>query len=46
MSQYAMIFPAFFKGGKQLVIIRASVVDQEVPLLLSRSAMEGARCHS
>ena len=39
-SEYAMIFPIFFEETKQQVVVRASVVDQRVPLLLSRGVME------
>ena len=39
-SSYAMIFPIFFPDSYQQVIIRASVVNQDVPLLVSRPAMK------
>ena len=41
MSEFAVILPLVVRGASRIAWIRVSVVDQDVPLLLSKSALKG-----
>ena len=41
MSEFAVILPLVVRGASRIAWIRVSVVDQDVPLLLSKSALQG-----
>ena len=40
MSEYAVIMPVVVRGASRIAWVRVSVVDQEVPLLLSKGALK------